>query len=612
MIYNNLIYILIVILLFTTTSVPESPSLAFLQAFAAWLVKGYFYYRATVAAGRPGQIRNSRQYFNFERKFSILAIVSFAVDVYFLDCKYYLSFLPLADHLPVLVDAAGLGLFFLYLTVMWGAARKSYQVIFGRQYSSRSFLVSNIKNNLPIVLPWLLLSLFVDLFQLIPSPLLKRLPASEWSEVVVFIVFFIFLAVTFPALIRRLWGCTPMPAGPARSHIEQFCARQNFTYSDIMYWPLFEGQALTAGIMGIYKKLRYLLITPALLNTLTPDEVEAVMAHEIGHAKKYHLQLYLFLFLGFAILVSLVADPILYLILSSDIFYRIASFTGSSPESGLTFWGTAPLFVIMIVYFRYIFGFFMRNFERQADLYVFKAIGNSDSLAGSLEKIGWLSGNIRDLPSWHHFGISQRVEFLEKCRKAPALIRKHDIKVYGFLVLYVLLLAGAVGLLQKMPMDHLRVHSKNKFVEAVVRHKAVREPENPVWHRLLGDILQERKMAAGAREEYERALGLNPADPETMNNLAWLLITSTDKKLRAPERALVLAQNAAEALPEGFVIDTLATAYWANGQRENAVAVAREAMAIDPANYGYYRKQINRFLNHDYNDNNLIFEEKIE
>lgn len=603
MIYNNLIYILIVILVFSTTSVPETPTLSMGWAIAAFLVKAYIYYRGALAANAGGRIRDSRQYFRFEQKFSILALISFAIDVYLLDCKYYLTRLLPAHHLPVLVDLAGLCLFFLYLGIMWASARRSYQVVFGREHSTRSFLVSNLKNNLPIVLPWLLLSFIFDLLQLIPLPFLKHFPAPQWGEPLLLLLFFIFLAVTFPALIRRLWGCTPMPAGPARSHIEQFCASQDVSYSDILLWPLFEGQALTAGVMGISKRLRYLLVTPALINTLTADELEAVMAHEIGHVKKFHLQLYLVLFLGFALLASLVADPMLYLILSSDFFYKLISITNNDPEAGLAFWGTAPLFVLMIIYFRYVFGFFMRNFERQADLYVFKALGRSDSLARSLEKVGWLSGNIRDLPSWHHFGIGQRVDYLEKCRQNPKLIRQHDFKVYGSLVLYLLLLAGGAGLIQTLPMDILADQSKYKFVEAVIRQKVSREPGNPVWHRLLGDISQERNMAAQAKDAYERALALEPDAPEVLNNLAWLLVTAKDTEVRDPATALRLAKAAANLRPKGFILDTLATAYWANGYPEKAVAVARDALARDPAGRKYYRKQIDRFLSDRYDDN---------
>ena len=37
---------------------------------------------------------------------------------------------------------------------------------------------------------------------------------------------------------------------------------------------------ITAGVMGLIKNFRYILVTPSLLNLLEPAEVDAVIAHE--------------------------------------------------------------------------------------------------------------------------------------------------------------------------------------------------------------------------------------------------------------------------------------------------------------------------------------------
>ena len=70
-----------------------------------------------------------------------------------------------------------------------------------------------------------------------------------------------------------------MEPGLLRSSIEQFCRRQNFS-SEILYWPLFEGKMVTAGVMGIVPKFRYLLLTPALLSAL--DQEELGVAETLG------------------------------------------------------------------------------------------------------------------------------------------------------------------------------------------------------------------------------------------------------------------------------------------------------------------------------------------
>lgn len=561
-----------------------------------FMLKGAAYHYLVHHAHARGRAANERNYFAVEQKFSLLAVFLFAIDVYVLDIKYYLSFLSLRGNLPALLSLAGIALFFFYLSLLWLAARKNYQTIFGRRYSAREFVISNVKLNLPIILPWLIISFLADFLKILPFPLSRMLASSEWGETILFLLFFILLAAIFPALIKTLWNCRSMPPGPARAHMEDFCQQQDFKYSDIMLWPLYEGKMLTAGVMGVAKKYRYVLITPTLLEALSPYEVEAVLAHEIGHVKKYHLQLYLVLFMGFGLVASLIASPMLYLLLNSNIFYQVINFAGIDPEAALTFWGTAPMFVIMLVYFRYVFGFFMRNFERQADLAVFKALGDSTPLITSLEKISWLSGDIRDKPSWHHFGIGQRVDFLEKCSRDRSLIARHDRKVYGSLLLFIVLLGCSAGLFWNIDMKP-DAAANTKFVESVLLQRARREPDKAIWQRLLGDLKQEMGQEAEALAAYEKSRALEPDNPDTMNNIAWLLITAADPEVLDAPRALDLAKRASALQPTAaYILDTLAAAYWANNMIDEALNAERAAIKHDPANRPFYRRQMDFYL----------------
>ena len=83
------------------------------------------------------------------------------------------------------------------------------------------------------------------------------------------------------------------------------------------------------------------------------------------------------------------------------------------PDTALSFILSLPIILLMIVYFRYVMGFFLRNMERQADLYAYRITGSVGGLVRSLEKIAHFSGQSRSLPSWHHFSVAQRVDFLE-------------------------------------------------------------------------------------------------------------------------------------------------------------------------------------------------------
>jgi tetratricopeptide (TPR) repeat protein len=402
-------------------------------------------------------------------------------------------------------------------------------------------------------------------------------------------------------MVRKLWGCKKLPDGYLKRHLEAFCAKQNFT-ADFYLWPLFEGQMLTAGVMGIVPGLRYILITPALIETMSRAELEAVMAHEIGHVKKYHMLLYVFLIAGFSLLVGVLAEPFIYMFLSLDFLNRLMATSGISVEMMLVLVGAVPLLVFMLVYFRFIFGYFIRNFERQADLFSLQTIGDGNALVSAFEKIAVLGGNIRNQHNWHHFGIGERIDCLKHAEREPDRIGRHNRKVRYSLLAYAAILLFTVVLVRQIPTEALAQRYQENFLEAVLLQKVKQEPDRALWQRLIGDLMLTRKMEDKALAAYQKAYSLEPVNPEIMNNLAWLLLTSDNLDLRDPLKALTLARVAATFQPKGHVLDTLATAYWANGLVAEAVRTEKQAAAVDTAQKRYYMAQIGKFTSLTYEE----------
>ena len=594
MIYANLLYFLVVIFLYSTNIPPAKAHFSVWMTLMLMVGAGYLFARLAARMFARSMDGASSAYFSVEKKLTLMAVALFAVFVYGLDLKYYLHPLSLGDHLPVLENLAGLAVFFLLLAIMWVQARPAYQVIFQRRYSSVGFVLANIKANLPIVLPWLVLSAVFDLLALMPWPGFQELLASSWGDLILFGVFVCFLALFFPPLVRRLWGCKPVPPGPLRDHIESFCHRQGF-HSEIFYWPLFEGQVLTAAVMGIVPRFRYLMITPALAATLDQEELDGVLAHEIGHVKKLHLVLYVVLFLGFSLVAGVVVEPLPYLLLGSDIFYRLLDFLPIGPDTFVAVFAALFLLLFMLLYFRFIFGYFIRNFERQADLWAFQVQGTARPLVRAFEKIASLSGDIRDEKNWHHFGIGERIDYLQRCERDPSLVRHHDRKVYLSLGLYLAIVAAVLIVFPRFDMASLAKGYETRYAEAVLTKKLREEPENSLLLQMLGDLMQKKAMEKKAIEAYEKALRLKPMNAELANNLAWLLLTARDRSLRDPERALTLARTAVLLQKKGYIFDTLALAYFANGLVDEALAAERQAILLDPEHASYYRRQLEKF-----------------
>jgi TPR repeat protein len=106
-----------------------------------------------------------------------------------------------------------------------------------------------------------------------------------------------------------------------------------------------------------------------------------------------------------------------------------------------------------------------------------------------------------------------------------------------------------------------------------------------------GDGMHEDQ--AEAARWYRKAVDQNyvPA----MNSLALLMATSTDSHIKNPQQAIALATKAVASSPNLDYLDTLAAAYFADGQTDKAVETEQKALAKDPENDGY-KKAMQKYL----------------
>ena len=114
---------------------------------------------------------------------------------------------------------------------------------------------------------------------------------------------------------------------------------------------------ITAGVMGLIKKFRYILVTPSLLKLLEPEEVDAVIAHEIGHIKKKHLLFYLVFFVGYMLLSYVTFDIMIFAIIYTKPVFWFISKTGLSQTSVVSGISSIVIICVFLIYFRFIFGF---------------------------------------------------------------------------------------------------------------------------------------------------------------------------------------------------------------------------------------------------------------
>lgn len=97
---------------------------------------------------------------------------------------------------------------------------------------------------------------------------------------------------------------------------------------------------------------------------------------------------------------------------------------------------------------------------------------------------------------------------------------------------------------------------------------------------LLAELYQSRGRScidfgrySEAKRSLEAAVHLQPADPTTLNDLAWMLATSEDGRVRDGRRAVSIATKACKLSDwtNAYALDTLAAAFAEAGQFGNAV-----------------------------------------
>ncbi|MCH7814301.1 MAG: M48 family metalloprotease [Planctomycetes bacterium] len=250
-----------------------------------------------------------------------------------------------------------------------------------------------------------------------------------------------------PLMLRYLWPTQPMPAGPLRDRLQLICRRLGLRYRDILIWRS-GGMMINAAVMGIFGRVRYVMLSDGLLEAMNDAQIEAVFGHEAGHVRHRHIPFFVLFAVCSMLFLSGVIEA-LRLGVEREMFrLSTPAIQGIGGACVLVFWGLG-------------FGWISRRFERQADLcgarcvtptlpeqcslpcavHDHDAVADPDQTDGpvcstaaavftsALDRVAVLNGIPPEERSWRHSSIASRVRFLTSLSGDPGRIRRFERQV---------------------------------------------------------------------------------------------------------------------------------------------------------------------------------------
>lgn len=523
---------------------PPEPSIV-MFATGAWIVWSYLL-GAALARGVHRRLRRQQgstleafEDFRFRVVIQKVVLVSLCfVHIYFTRWPTFVEEVLRLPSWSVVDDLAAIAPFIAAMLAGWAATFRTDRMLSRRSWGLGEYVWFQTRYSLLLVLvPWLVLRGIDDTRELWPERL-KAIAATPWTSATLFALVALLTAVFLPLFLKRLFKASSMPPGVLRERLEALLKKTGLRFRDILIWRMERARILNAGVMGVLPRYRYILFSDALLEALSPSECEAVLAHEIAHTKHSHALVYLVFALGFVALA-----------------YDVSAILPASLSSDFMF-GMPVLAVLMVVYFRFIFGYLSRAFERQADLYAAEVLGSPVPLILALEKIALMSGDVRELRSWRHHSVAERVRFLASSGYEPAEMERYRVRSAWIArtVFICVAVLSAVAVLLSTREETGDISAQVSVLEAVV---ASQPANHHAWTRLAesrarsGDI-------AGALDAFREALRNNPRSERARTGLLAL------------------------ALPEDVKRRAIAEAYLSAGFLEAALKEAEAVVAVGP------------------------------
>lgn len=200
-----------------------------------------------------------------------------------------------------------------------------------------------------------------------------------WGAMLAFQSLMLLLA---PVLIMPLFNkFTPLPEGGLRERLLKLAERTRFVAKSIQVMDGSKRSRHSNAFFTGFGQFRKIVLFDTLIQQLSEPELEAVLAHEIGHFKKKHIPK----MLAFSALSSLAGFYVIALLAKEEWFYRAFGFESGSIAPALLLF--VLLSGVVLFWFSPVAHWWSRRYEYQADAFAAEVMSEPQSLIGALRKL---------------------------------------------------------------------------------------------------------------------------------------------------------------------------------------------------------------------------------
>ncbi|MGH8020892.1 MAG: M48 family metallopeptidase [Opitutaceae bacterium] len=198
----------------------------------------------------------------------------------------------------------------------------------------------------------------------------------------VLVVFQLVMIVLYPMLILPLFNkLTPLPDGDVRRRLMELAGRTAFPTATIQVMDGSKRSAHSNAFFTGFGRFRRIVLFDTLLQQLTPEELEAVLAHEIGHYKLGHIPRMLMI----SAVSTLGAFALIGWLAASPGFFDAFGF--SAPSLPVAFLLFGLLAGIPAFWLTPMTNALSRRHEYQADAFARKMTGGAGPIIAALRKL---------------------------------------------------------------------------------------------------------------------------------------------------------------------------------------------------------------------------------